>query len=325
MKSITITTPCYNEEENVRELYSEIKAVMAALPQYDYEHVFVDNASSDGTLEILKELAAKDRRVKVIVNIRNFGHIRSPYHGLLQSRGDAVILMASDLQDPPALIPEYLKKWEEGWKVVLAQKTASDEPSLFYFLRKAYYKLATRLADVELLQNVTGTGLYDQEVIREFRKLGEAYPYIRGLVAELGYPVGLVEFRQPTRKRGITKNNFLTLYDMAMLGITSHSKVPLRLATMCGFAMSVVSFLIALGYLMAKLLFWYRFEFGLAPLIIGIFFLGSVQLFFIGILGEYIGWIHTRLQNRPHVIERERINFAEGSATPAASGGLKII
>lgn len=311
MKSISITTPCYNEEENVEELYEGIKAVMTTLPQYEYEHVFVDNASKDGTVSILRRLAASDPRVKVIINIRNFGHIRSPYHGLLQARRDAVILMASDLQDPPSLIPQFLQKWEEGWKVVLAQKTSSDEPSLFFFLRKAYYRIATRLADVELLQNVTGTGLYDREVIQQFRQLGEAYPYVRGLVSELGYPVGLVEFRQPTRKRGITKNNFLTLYDMAMLGITSHSKVPLRLATMCGFAMSVVSFLIAFAYLMAKLLFWYRFEFGLAPLIIGIFFLGSVQLFFIGILGEYIGWIHTRLQNRPHVIERERINFTD--------------
>jgi glycosyltransferase involved in cell wall biosynthesis len=213
------------------------------------------------------------------------------------------------LQDPPALIPEFLQKWEEGYHIVLAQKTESEESSLFFFIRAMYYKLATSLADVVLLQNVTGTGLYDREVVQAFRDLKEPYPYLRGLIAELGYPVALVKFRQPLRKRGITKNNFFTLYDIAMLGITSHSKVPLRLAAMCGFAMSVVSFLIALGYLVAKLLFWYHFTVGVAPVIIGLFFFGSVQLFFTGILGEYIGWIHTRLQNRPLVIERERINF----------------
>jgi len=306
---ISIVTPCFNEEDNVEELYNQIKAVFAALPQYDFEHLFIDNASKDGTLPILRRLAAADPRVKVIVNIRNFGHIRSPYYGLLAASGNAVIVMASDLQDPPSLIPEFLKKWEEGFKIVLAQKTESEEASVFFFIRKMYYQLATRLADVELIQNVTGTGLYDGEVIQAFRDLKEPYPYLRGLISELGYPVALVPFRQPVRKRGITKNNFFTLYDIAMLGITSHSKVPLRLATMCGFAMSVISFLIALGYLIAKLLFWYHFTVGVAPVIIGLFFFGSVQLFFTGILGEYIGWIHTRLQNRPLVIERERINF----------------
>ncbi len=309
MKRISVVTPCFNEEGNVEELYSQIKAVFATLPQYDCEHIFIDNASKDGTLPILRRLAASDPKVKVIVNIRNFGHIRSPYHGLLAAQGDAVIVMASDLQDPPSLIPEFLAKWEDGFKIVLAQKTESEEASVFFFARKLYYNLATRLADVELLQNVTGAGLYDAVVIQAFRDLKESYPYLRGLISELGYPVGLVPFRQPTRKRGITKNNFFTLYDIAMLGITSHSKVPLRLATMCGFAMSVISFLIALGYLVAKLLFWYHFTVGTAPVIIGLFFFGSVQLFFTGILGEYIGWIHTRLQNRPLVIERERINF----------------
>ena len=308
-KRISVVTPCFNEEANVEELYSQIKAVFASLPQYEYEHIFIDNASRDGTLAILRRLAGKDPRVKVIVNIRNFGHIRSPYHGLLAARGDAVIIMASDLQDPPALIPEFLRRWEEGFRVVLAQKTESEEPSVFFFIRRMYYKLASQLADVELLQNVTGTGLYDSEVVQAFRDLRETYPYLRGLIAELGYPVAPVPFRQPQRKRGITKNNFFTLYDIAMLGITSHSKVPLRLATMAGFAMSVISFLIAIGYLVAKLLFWYHFTVGVAPVIIGLFFFGSVQLFFTGILGEYIGWIHTRLQNRPLVVERERINF----------------
>ncbi len=308
-KRVSVVTPCFNEEGNVEELHSQIKDVFAALPQYDYEHIYIDNASRDGTLPILRRLAAADPRVKVIVNIRNFGHIRSPYHGLLAARGEAVIVMASDLQDPPSLIPQFLQKWEGGFKIVLGQKNESDEASVFFLIRRLYYKLAARIADVELIQNVTGAGLYDKEVIQAFRDLKESYPYVRGLISELGYPVALVPFRQPARKRGITKNNFFTLYDIAMLGITSHSKVPLRLATMSGFAMSVISFLIAIGYLIAKLLFWYHFTVGVAPVIIGLFFFGSVQLFFTGILGEYIGWIHTRLQNRPLVVERERINF----------------
>ena len=306
---ISVVTPCFNEEGNVEELYRQIKEVLAALPQYEYEHIFIDNASTDGTVPILRRLAAGDPRVKVIINNRNFGHIRSPYYGLLAATGEAVIVMASDLQDPPQLIPDFLGKWKEGYKIVLGQKTESEESPLLFLIRKLYYKLAAQLADVQLLHNVTGAGLYDREVIERLRELNEPYPYVRGLISELGYSVALIQYRQPQRKRGITKNNFFTLYDIAMLGITSHSKVPLRLAAMCGFLMSVISFLIALGYLVAKLLFWYHFTVGVAPVIIGLFFFGSVQLFFTGILGEYIGWIHTRLQHRPLVVERERINF----------------
>ncbi len=319
MKFISVVTPCYNEEGNVEQLYREIKAVFDDLPQYDYEHVYIDNASTDGTVAILREIAKRDPRVKIIVNNRNFGHVRSPYHGLLQAKGDAVIGMCSDLQDPPQLIVQFLEGWEEGYPIVLGQKTTSEEAPLFFFIRRCYYRLAKKLADVELIENVTGFGLYDRKVIEAFRGLDDSYPYVRGLISEMGYSVKRVAYMQATRKRGVTKNNFYTLFDVAMLGITSHSKVPLRLATMLGFAMSFISFLIAMGYLVAKLLFWNHFEFGLAPLIIGLFFFASLQLFCIGLVGEYIGFIHTQVLNRPLVVERERINFTD-EARPAASG-----
>ena len=275
----------------------------------NYEHLFIDNASTDGTQEELRQLAAEDSRVKVIFNQRNFGHVRSPFHGLLQARGDAVIVMAADLQDPPELIPEFIKQWRAGHPVVMGEKTNSDEPWLIFTLRRAYYRLVRRLADVELLENVTGFGLYDRKAIEMFRSLDEPYPYVRGLVSELGFPVARVPYHQPQRQHGFTKNNFYTLYDLAMLGITSHSKVPLRLAAMLGFAASLLSFCAGLAYLLYKLLFWQRFALGVAPLVIGLFFLGSVQLFFIGIIGEYLGAIHTRVTKRPLVVEKERIGF----------------
>jgi polyisoprenyl-phosphate glycosyltransferase len=235
--------------------------------------------------------------------------VRSPFHGLLQARGDAVIVIAADLQDPPELIPEFVRLWRGGHDVVLGQKTNSAEPTLFFSIRKAYYRLVKSLSDVNLLENVTGFGLYDRKVIEDFRGLDDPYPYVRGLVSELGYPVALVPYLQPLRARGVTKNNFFTLYDVAMLGITSHSKVPLRLATMLGFAASAISFAVGLIYLVYKLMFWERFALGVAPVVIGLFFVASVQLFFIGVIGEYIGAIHTRVTRRPLVIERERINF----------------
>ena len=306
---ISIVTPCYNEEGNVEELYRQIKQVFAALPQYDYEHLYIDNSSQDGTIDKLRRLAAQDQRVKVILNARNFGHIRSPYHALLQANGDAVIAMVSDLQDPPALIPEFLQKWEAGLKIVLGEKTESAESGLMFALRKFYYRVVSRLADVELLKNVTGFGLYDREVIEQFRALSDAYPYVRGLISELGYTVGRIPYDQPRCKSGITKNNFYTLSDMAMLGFSSHSKVPLRLATMMGFAMSLLSFLTAIIYFIYKLIFWYSFPVGQAPIVIGLFLFSSVQLFFIGIVGEYIGAIHTQVLRRPLVVEKERINF----------------
>ena len=275
----------------------------------NYEHIFIDNASEDDTVEKLKEFAQQDAHIKIIVNTRNFGHIRSGYYALLQARGLAIITMASDLQDPPSMIPSFIKKWEEGYKMVRGVKTQSEESSLMFAIRNMYYSLINRLSDIKLLKNSTGFGLYDRCVIEELRKLDEPYPYFRGLVSEIGFSSCEIEFVQPARRQGITKNNFYTLYDMAMLGITNHSKVPLRLATMLGFGMSIISFLIAMGYLVAKLAFWDQFTLGTAPIIIGLFFFGSVQLFFIGIIGEYIGAIHTQVQKRPLVVEKERINF----------------
>ncbi len=308
MRTLSIVTPCYNEEQNVEELYERIRLVMKDEP-YDYEHIFIDNASTDCTVDKIRLLAEKDRRVKAILNARNFGHIRSPYHALLQARGDAVIAMASDLQDPPERISEFLRKWEEGYKVVIGIKNHSREPGALYLLRSLYYKVLRSLSDVELIEHFTGFGLYDHQVIEILRSLDDPYPYFRGLIADIGFPIARIEFTQPRRKRGITKNNLYTLYDMAMLGLTAYTKVPLRLATMLGFFTAGLSFLVGLAYLIYKLIFWAEFSVGLAPAVIGLFFLGSVQLIFLGIIGEYIGAIYTQVLHRPLVIEKERINF----------------
>jgi glycosyltransferase involved in cell wall biosynthesis len=308
-KLITVMSACYNEEENVRECYERVKKAFEEIGRYRYEHLFIDNASKDKTVSILREIAAKDKNVKVIVNARNFGHIRSPYHALIEARGDAVISVVSDLQDPPELIKDFIQKWDEGFLVVMAVKENSDESPLFFAVRRAYYELVSRLAEIELTKNATGFGLYDKRLIDILREIDDPYPYFRGLVSEIGFPMATILYHQPVRKRGITSNNFYRLYDMAMLGITNHSKVPLRLATMLGFAVSALSLGVALGYLVMKLVYWNSFSLGLAPLEIGLFFFGSVQLFFIGILGEYIGAIYTQVQKRPHVVELERINF----------------
>jgi glycosyltransferase involved in cell wall biosynthesis len=311
MPFISIVSGCFNEEENVDELYAEVRDAIRTMPGYTYEHIFIDNASTDRTLERLRALAAKDKNVKVIVNTRNFGHIRSPYYALLQARGEAVIGMASDLQDPPSLIPDLIRKWEEGYKVVMAVKPESDASWLMHKFRGMYYDFLGRIANIKLVKNFTGFGLYDRVVIDKLRQIDDPYPYFRGLVADLGYEAATIDFRQPKRRHGVTHMRFFHLYDMAMLGMTSYSKVPLRLATMIGFLMSLTSFLVAAGYLVFKLLFWYRLPVGQAPLLIGIFFLGSVQLMFIGVFGEYLGAIHTQVQHRPLVIEKERINFDE--------------
>jgi glycosyltransferase involved in cell wall biosynthesis len=319
MALITVLAPCYNEEGNVTELYTQVRAVFEKLPQHSLEFVFIDNCSTDGTVSELRGLAAKDRAVKVIVNVRNFGHVRSPHHGLLQCRGDAVILMASDLQDPPTLIPELVAKWEEGFKVVAAVKRTTDEGNLYRFLRATFYALIHRISDVRPIQNFTGFGLYDQVVIEALRKIDDPQPYFRGLISEIGYPPALVPFDKPRRVRGITKNNFFTLYDLAILGIVKHSVAPLRLATFVGFLMSGLSLLVSFGYLVAKLAFWDRFSLGTAPILIGFFFFASVQLFFIGILGEYINSIHIHVRKLPLVVERERINW---DADPSKPGTL---
>ncbi|MBP0628121.1 glycosyltransferase family 2 protein [Cupriavidus sp. AcVe19-1a] len=307
-KLISIVTPCYNEEENIEELHRRIAEVMSKLP-YDYEHICIDNCSTDGTVGKLREIAVRDKRVKVIINARNFGHIRSPYHALLQSSGDACILIASDLQDPPEMIAEFLKTWEKGYKTVLAVKPESEESPLMFVIRKTYYRFISRISEVPLVKNATGAGLFDRVIIDILRKIQDPYPYFRGLLCEIGFPIATVPFKQPRRQRGITKNNFYTLYDIAMLGVTNHSKVPLRLMAMGGFLLSILSLLTAIGFLIAKLLFWDSFQLGIAPVLIGIFFFGAIQTFFIGLLGEYIGSIHTQVRNMPLVIEAERINF----------------
>ncbi len=306
---ISVVTPCYNEEGNAREMYETIRAIFAALPQYRYEHLFIDNGSKDGTARILRQLAAADPNVKVILNTRNFGHVRSGYYALLQARGDAVVALACDFQDPPELIPEFLARWEAGSKVVLGVKESAEESGLFYAIRDRYYRTLARIADIELVKQSTGFGCFDHVVIDALRRIDDPYPYFRGLIAEIGYEPGIVPYRQPARKRGISSQNFYTLYDLAFLGVVNHSKVPLRLATMSGFALAAFSLLVALGYLIAKLLFWSQFSLGIAPILIGFFFLTSVQLFFIGIVGEYIGSIYTQVRHHPHVFEKERLNF----------------
>ena len=293
----------------MEELVTRVAKVMENLSQYDYEQIIIDNASTDGTSEILRKLASNNPRLKIILNSRNFGHIRSPYHGMLQASGDAVIYLASDLQEPPELIPDFIKKWEQGAKAVVGIKNSSAESAIFFAVRRLYYGLVEKLADTRTIQNFTGFGLYDRTIIDYCKKLGDPYPYFRGLIAEIGLPVEKIAYHQPLRKRGFTKNNFYTLYDIAMLGITNFSKVPLRLATMVGFLAATLSLLVAVGYLIYKLLFWQNFAIGTAPMVIGLFFFASVQLFFIGILGEYIGAIHTQVLKRPLVVEKERINF----------------
>jgi glycosyltransferase involved in cell wall biosynthesis len=276
---------------------------------YDYEHIFIDNCSTDNSHAKLRALAAQDKRVKLILNARNFGHIRSPYHALLQANGDAAVLIASDLQDPPEMIEEFVKKWEEGFKTVMAVKPESEESRLMFLLRRAYYRFVTRISEVPLVQNATGAGLFDRVVLDILKKIDDPYPYFRGLLCEIGFPIATVPFKQPRRQRGITKNNFYTLYDIAMLGITNHSKVPLRLMVMGGALLACLSLLAAFGFLIAKLMFWNSFQIGIAPLLISLFFFSSVQILFLGMLGEYLGSVHTQMRNMPLVVEAERVNF----------------
>jgi len=306
---ISVMVPCYNEEGNIRLLYERVCTVLGGIPDLRFEFVFIDNASVDHSQQLLRELAASDPRVKVIFNVRNFGAVRSPLHAFFEAPGDAVISMACDLQDPPELLTAFVRHWRAGFKIVIGVKPKSRESAAMFWVRQSYYRVLNRISDIPLIENYTGFGLYDREVIETLRAIPDRRPYFRGLVADLGFARAEVPFTQPRRERGITKNNFYSLYDVAMLGLTSHSRVPLRLATMAGFVLGFVSLLVALVYLVAKLVFWDRFALGQAPILIGMFFFGSVQMFLIGILGEYIGAIHAQVHPRPWVIERERLNF----------------
>jgi len=309
MKKISIVTPCYNEEDNIRIVYQEVKKVFDLLPQYRYEHLFIDNASIDSTVSILKEIAAKDKNVKIIVNVRNFGFVRSSYHGLRQAYGDAVISFYADLQDPPELIPVLLQKWEEGYKIVTAVKNKSRENPLMFMLRKIYYRLLAKFSETEQVQNFTGFGLYDKGFMDIIRTINDSSPYFRGLVTEIGYRRTTINYTQPKRLYGKSKLNFYILYDVAMSGFVNNSKLPLRLASFVGFTIAIASLLVALVYFVYKLIYWDTFSTGMAPIVIGLFFFSAVQLIFIGIIGEYVGAIYTEVKKRPHVIEKERINF----------------
>jgi glycosyltransferase involved in cell wall biosynthesis len=323
MKTISVVTPCFNEEGNVREVYERVRSLMVSLDKYRYEHIFIDNASRDTTFAVLTEIAANDPNVKVIRNARNFGHVRSPMHAILQARGDAVIVLMSDLQDPPEVLAQLLEQWESGVPIVIAVKHQSRESAPMFLVRKLFYRLVNRLSDdIETYENFTGFGLYDRQVIDLVRQFGDPYPYFRGMIAEIGLPHTEIEYEQQRRKSGESKNNFYTLYDLAMLGITKLSKVPLRLVTFSGFAGSLLSMLGGMAYFAYKLLFWHQFTLGIAPIAIGMFFLGSLQLLFMGIIGEYVGNIHTQVHNRPLVVERQRLNFDHEPGEPLARASL---
>ena len=308
-KKISILTGCFNEEENVEELYSRVRESMRAVGRYEYEHIFIDNASSDGTVAILKKIAAADANVKIIVNARNFGPIRSSMHVINQASGDALIGIVADLQDPPELIPQLIAKWEQGYAMVLCIKKSSQENPVMFWIRQRYYRIIRRLSSIETFDNFTGFGLYDRRVIEAVKAMNDPYPYFRGLIAEIGLPFCEIVYHQPRRKRGFSKHNLYSLYDMAMLGITQLSKVPLRFVTFLGFLSSAVCIVVGGIYFVYKLIFWDSFSVGVAPVVIGMFLFSSVQLFSLGIIGEYIGSMYTYVQKRPYVIERERVNF----------------
>ena len=307
-KLISIVTPTFNEEDNIKELCKSI-ALELKKTNYDYEHIIIDNSSTDNTTEILRDLAKQDKNIKVIINSRNFGHVRSPVHGLLQSKGDAAILMMSDFQDPIELIPQYISEWEKGYDVVLAQKNSSDENFIKHFLKNLFYKFAKRISDTPLLMNTTGSGLINRKILNILKKIEDPYPYFRGLITEITENIKLISFHQPKRKKGKTKNNFYTLYDLGILGIVKHSKFPLRVMTFFGFIFSILSLLVALIYLVFKLIYWDSFELGVAPIIIGIFLLAFFQIFLSGLIGEYVMSILTQTRKLPLVVEKERINF----------------
>ena len=310
MKKISIVTACYNEEENVIELINRVRKVMERYSyKYDYEHIFIDNASEDKTVDLLKSEASIDKRIKIIVNSRNFGHVRSPSYALLQAKGDAVISIVADLQDPPEIIDKFIEKWEDGNDIVIAVKDKTEEVGLMSTIRSVYYKILHRLSEVRIFKNFTGFGLFDKKVIEALRLMDDPYPFFRGMLAEVGYKVYELPYNQPSRVRGITKNNFYSLYDMGVLGIISNSKVPLRLAIFIGAISATLSLLVGVVYLVLKLIFWDEMSIGMAPLIIVMSFMLSILLFFLGLIGEYVGAIYTQVLNRPLVFIKERVNF----------------
>lgn len=312
MKTISVLIPCYNEEENVEPIAQAVIGILEReLSRYDYELVFIDNDSQDNTRPILRRMCGENPRIKAIFNARNFGQFNSPYHGLLQVTGDCVIAMVADFQDPVELIPQYVKAWEEGYKIVIGIKTSSKENPVMYWLRSCYYKMIRKLSDVEQIEHFTGSGLYDREFIEVLRRLDDPTPFLRGIVAELGYKRKEIPYEQPKRRAGKTHNNFYRLYDAAMLSVTSYTKAGLRLATFVGGISCGVSLLVAFVYLIMKLIWWDRFPAGMAPMLLGMLFLGSVQIFFIGMVGEYVLSINQRVMKRPLVIEEERLNFTE--------------
>ena len=308
MTKISIVTPTFNEEENIEKLCFDIKVEMEKL-NINYEHIVIDNCSTDKTIHLLKDICKKNKNVKVIVNAKNFGHIKSPFYGILQSSGDACILMASDFQDPINIIPKYIQKWQSGSKIVLGKKISSEENSFIFNIRKFFYKFLNKISDTKLTENTTGSGIFDKSVINQLKNINDPYPYLRGLLNELGEEIHVVEFNQPQRLFGKTKNNIFTLYDIGMLGIVKHSRAPLRFVTFLGFVLSFFSLLIAASYFIYKLIFWNSFDVGIAPLVIGIFGFTSIQILLLGIIGEYVGVLLIHQRNLPLVIEKERINF----------------
>lgn len=309
MKKISIISPTYNEEDNILDLYEKVLEQITLFPHYDFEILFIDNASEDKTRNLLRGLAASDKRVKLIFNTRNFGHIRSPYWGILQTTGNATIYLASDLQDPPELIPKFIGEWEKGFPVVLAVKPHSEGSPLMHYLRKKYYRTLDSISDVRITNDSTGFGLYDKKVLDQLRVISDPYPFLRGLISELGYEIKTIPFNQPRRLRGFSKNNIYTLYDIAMLGVVSHSLVPIRLVGIFGAITSLICFLLAITFLVMKLIWWNAFPMGYAPIFILVSFMFGIVLLSISILGEYIASIHTYVKKRPIVVESERVNF----------------
>ena len=310
MKKISIMIPCYNEEENVVPISRAVVDILQnELPAYDYELLFIDNCSTDRTRDLLRMICSENPKIKAILNARNFGQFNSPYHGMCQTTGDCTITMCCDFQDPVEMIPQFVAEWEKGYKIVSGIKTSSKENGFIYFLRTIYYKLIRKMSDVEMIEHFTGFGLYDQSFIKLLEDLDDPIPFIRGIVAEFGYKRTEIAYEQPRRRAGKTHNNWYSLYDAAMLSVTSYTKVTLRLATFGGFFCSGISFLIGMIYFILKLINWQEFQAGVAPMVIGMCFIGSVQMFFIGLLGEYVMNINTRVMHRPLVVEEQRINF----------------